>query len=138
MGKIVRSEKNKQRQEEIKASYSRRAEKNFAFLPDPEVLENYNYVVEGSAERILALLEEEQKHRHEWENRALRLHSSAHLLGVVAALLFSVFLIVGITVLGVSGKFSLAVIVSILGFGTLAIGYYGNTRNNKWVRDTKG
>ena len=34
-------------------------------LPHPEVLESYNYVVDGSAKMILTMFETEQKHRHE-------------------------------------------------------------------------
>jgi len=56
--------------EEQEAGYRQKMEKRErarSFLPDPEVLENYNYVVEGSAARILAMVEMEQKHRQQFE-----------------------------------------------------------------------
>src|SRR5579864_6473516 len=50
-------------------------------LPHPEVLESYNYVVEGSAKMILTMFEVEQRHRHDWERQALRIHSYSTILG---------------------------------------------------------
>jgi uncharacterized membrane protein len=54
-----------------KSNFRRSAE----FLPSPEVLEGYNYVVDGAAARILAMFEAEQKHRHNWERGAHKVHT---------------------------------------------------------------
>ena len=41
-------------------------------LPAPESLAKYDSVVPGSAERILAMAEKEQNHRHQTEDKAAR------------------------------------------------------------------
>lgn len=89
------------------------------FLPDPEVLENYNYVIEGSGERILAMIEAEQKHRHEWENRALRTHAASQVMGIVAALIVMVGVVMCTTFLAATGKEAAAIMVASIGFGVV-------------------
>src|SRR6476619_252000 len=73
-------------------------------LPHPEVLESYNYVVEGSAKMILTMFEIEQKHRHEWEAQALRIHSYSTILGQVLGFLIAVAVFVSATLIGMYGN----------------------------------
>lgn len=40
-------------------------------LPPPALYQEFEKVLPGSAERILAMAEKEQSHRHEWEGVAL-------------------------------------------------------------------
>ncbi len=40
-------------------------------LPPPSYLGDYETIVPGTADRILAMAEREQKHRHDWERSAL-------------------------------------------------------------------
>lgn len=57
-------------------------------LPPPVVLEGYEAVVPGSAERIMAMAEKEQDHRHSREDEIVRIFSRgqwlAFVLGVLA------------------------------------------------------
>ncbi len=115
--------------------YNERQERLRSFLPDPEVLENYNYVVEGSAEKIIKMLEDEQKHRHGWENRSLQMHTSCHMLGIIASLFFSVCLVMSVTVLGLKGYFTLAVILAALGFGATAFALQVNSKVKRFKDD---
>lgn len=57
-------------------------------LPPPAVLERYDEVLPGSAERILAMAENEQRHRHGYDNSLLSLFTRgqwfAFVLGLAA------------------------------------------------------
>lgn len=41
-------------------------------LPPPSYLRDYETIIVGAADRIIAMAEKEQKHRHGWERSALR------------------------------------------------------------------
>src|SRR5436853_7144734 len=73
-------------------------------LPHPEVLESYNYVVEGSAKMILTMFEIEQKHRHEWETQALRIHSYSTILGQILGFLIAVSVFIAASIIGIYGN----------------------------------
>lgn len=77
-------------------------------LPHPEVLESYNYVVDGSAKMILTMFEMEQKHRHEWEKQALRVHGISSLVGQVLGFFIAISVFVSATVIGYYGNTPLA------------------------------
>lgn len=70
-------------------------------LPNPELLESYNYVVEGSAKKILDMFEREQKHRHEWEKQALKVHTSSTILGQVLGFFIAVSIFASAAVIGI-------------------------------------
>ena len=50
----------------------------FGPLPPPDVLERYEQLAPGFAERILAMAENEQKHRHQRETEALQQEIANH------------------------------------------------------------
>jgi uncharacterized membrane protein len=84
-------------------------------LPRPEVLEAYNYVVEGSAQTILEMFEREQKHRHQWEERALRIHSLSTVLGQALGFAVALSVFVSASIIGIYGNMALAAIIWIFG-----------------------
>ena len=55
-------------------------------LPPPPMYSEYEAVLPGSADRILAMAEKEQAIRHEWEGRAQRLSARGQWLGFIIAL----------------------------------------------------
>lgn len=64
-------------------------------LPPPEVIEKYDTIVPGSAERIITMAEKEQEHRHKSESGILK----AEILLNTFGLLFGFFVaIAGICV----------------------------------------
>lgn len=89
--------------------------KSIEALPSPEVLESYNYVVEGSAKAILEMFEREQKHRHAWEERALRVHASSTLLGQVLGFFIAIAIFVSACVIGIFGETTLAATIWVFG-----------------------
>lgn len=90
-------------------------------LPHPEVLESYNYVVEGSAKMILTMFEIEQKHRHEWEQQALRIHSYSTVLGQVLGFLIAVAVFVSATLIGMYGNTTIAATIWVFGMSIVVM-----------------
>ena len=50
-------------------------------LPPPAQLEQYNQIVPGAAERLLAMVEREQRHRHSVERAAVEVERE-HFVGI--------------------------------------------------------
>lgn len=90
-------------------------------LPHPEVLESYNYVVEGSAKMILTMFEIEQKHRHEWEQQAIRIHSFSTILGQILGFLIAVAVFVSATVIGIYGNTMIAASIWVFGMSIIVM-----------------
>lgn len=80
-------------------------EKAADFLPHPEVLEAYNYVIEGSAERIISMIEKEQAHRHALENRQVSVMQAGLLFGqlLAAGVAIAVLVLTGMLVMNDQG-----------------------------------
>jgi len=90
-------------------------------LPHPEVLESYNYVVEGSAKMILTMFEHEQKHRHEWELLALNVHKFSSILGQVLGFLIAVAVFVSATFIGMYGNTTIAAFIWVFGMSIIVM-----------------
>jgi uncharacterized membrane protein len=90
-------------------------------LPHPEVLESYNYVVEGSAKMILTMFEIEQKHRHEWEIQALRVHSYSSILGQILGFLIAISVFVSASLIGIYGNTTIAAFIWIFGLSIVVM-----------------
>lgn len=58
-------------------------------LPPPAVLQRYDQVVPGAAERILRMAEGQSKHRQELEKTVVRSGSRDSLLGIVSGVVVS-------------------------------------------------
>ncbi len=90
-------------------------------LPHPEILEGYDYVIEGSAERILAMFEKEQNHRHRWESQALRLHSISTILGQLLGFGIAVSVFVAATIIGMHGDATIAAFIWVFGMAIVVM-----------------
>ncbi len=90
-------------------------------LPHPEVLESYNYVVEGSAKMILTMFEIEQKHRHEWETQALSVYRFSTLLGQLLGFFIAVSVFVSASVIGVYGNTTIAAFIWVFGMAIVVM-----------------
>lgn len=91
--------------------------KNIEVLPPPEMLEAYDYIVEGSAKTIIEMFEREQKHRHAWESRALRVHVISTVLGQILGFLIALSIFVSACVIGIFGDMTIAATIWIFGLG---------------------
>jgi len=90
-------------------------------LPHPEVLESYNYVVDGSAKMILTMFEIEQKHRHEWENQAIRIHNTSTILGQVLGFFIAVAVFISATIIGIYGNTAIAAFIWVFGMAIIVM-----------------
>ncbi|TAE83558.1 MAG: DUF2335 domain-containing protein [Alphaproteobacteria bacterium] len=95
--------------------------KTIDVLPDPEILEAYDYIVEGSAQQIMDMFVREQKHRHEWELKALRTHHLSTVLGQWLGFFICVSVFVSASVIGVFGNQVLAATVWIFGLSIIVM-----------------
>lgn len=90
-------------------------------LPHPEVLESYNYVVDGSAKMILTMFEIEQKHRHEWETQALSVYRFSTILGQLLGFLIAVSVFVSASIIGVYGNTTIAAVIWVFGMSIVVM-----------------
>jgi len=90
-------------------------------LPHPEILEGYDYVIEGSAERILTMFEREQQHRHDWESRALKIHSISTVLGQLLGFLIAVSVFGAAMVIGLYGDSNTAAFIWVFGLAIVVM-----------------
>ncbi len=95
--------------------------KTVEILPNPETLEAYNYVVEGSAKQILDMFEREQQHRHEWEASALKVHRISSVLGQILGFLIAIAIFVSASVIGVYGSTTTAAVIWVFGLSIIVM-----------------
>jgi uncharacterized membrane protein len=95
--------------------------KTIEVLPSPEVLESYDYVVEGSAERIIGMFEREQKHRHDWEARALRVHMVSSILGQILGFLIAMAIFISASLIGIYGDKTLGATIWVFGMSIVVM-----------------
>lgn len=91
------------------------------FLPHPDILESYNYVVEGSAKMILTMFEHEQKHRHEWERVSLRIYSFSSILGQLLGFFIAVAVFASATMIGIYGNTTIAAFIWVFGMAVVVM-----------------
>ncbi len=90
-------------------------------LPHPEVLESYNYVVDGSAKMILTMFEMEQKHRHDWEIQALKIHGTSSLVGQILGFFIAVAVFVSASIIGMYGNSTIAATIWVFGMAIIVM-----------------
>ncbi len=90
-------------------------------LPDPEILEAYDYIVEGSAKTIIEMFTNEQKHRHEWENRSLKVHMLSTVLGQVLGFVVACAIFVSATVIGIYGDATIGAFIWVFGMALVVM-----------------
>lgn len=91
------------------------------FLPHPEVLESYNFIVEGSAKMILGMFENEQKHRHEWERISIKIYSYSTLLGQILGFFIALAVFISATVIGIHGDGTTAAMIWLFGMSIVVM-----------------
>jgi uncharacterized membrane protein len=84
-------------------------------LPHPEILEHYDRIVPGGAERIFTQFESQAKHRQSIESRVIRSNSFAQIFGAISAFILGLLAIGG-------GLFLVYVGKSLEGFGVFFTG----------------
>lgn len=88
-------------------------------LPDPTILESYDYVVEGAAGQILSMFEAEQKHRHAWETRALKAYTISSVLGQILGFVIAISVFGSAAIIGLYGDSAIASFVWVFGMSII-------------------
>ncbi len=112
---------NRDRQHHGANSNRDRQQRAVEFLPHPDILESYNYVVEGSAKMILSMFEQEQKHRHEWEKASLKIYSFSSMLGQILGFFIAISVFVSATFIGVFGNTTIAAVIWVFGMAIVVM-----------------
>jgi uncharacterized membrane protein len=73
-------------------------------LPLPQLLEGYENVVPGSAERIIRMAEDQQGHRFKMENKALTIESVSSICGIIAGFIIGMTTVIGGIIVAMSGR----------------------------------
>ena len=89
-------------------------------FPTAHDLAEYDAVFEGGAELVLKLIEREQNHRHEWENKALRMQNLGRRFGQALFILIVLYLVYATLNLVKSEHLFSAFSLLLIGFGGLA------------------
>lgn len=95
--------------------------KHYGAFPSPDVLEAYEALSEGAATQLIAMAEEEQLHRHEWEAAYLRSYTKSHRIGMLFGFITTVLLIIAALWLALSGNGAASAALSISGFSALVV-----------------
>lgn len=116
VSEAIKNLKPEQREIVIKSFQAVRQESFSGPIPHPELLQGYEDVKQGFAERIVSMAEEQQKHRFECENKMVAGTVSESKRGQWMAFIVAVLFLIAAVVLGLLGHDWLG---GIIGGGTL-------------------
>ncbi len=107
-------------------------------LPHPEILEKFNEIVPGSAERILKMAEDQSHHRRELERKVITSDISRSKWGQILGFIIA---ICGLLVSAFIAIYGNAIAGGIIGVGTLvslvSVFMYGSKMRNEEREDKK-
>lgn len=101
-------------------------------LPMPSAFAQYDKALPGAAERILQMAEQEQNHRHEMDNKRMRMESRDSIIGIFAGLALGVAALAAGTTVALNvpsvGGTVIAGLFGISGIGAIAMAIIKGTR----------
>jgi len=105
-------------------------------LPPPEVLEKYNQVLPGLAERIMAMAEQQSKHRQGLERTVVDSNAFVQKLGPFLGFFVAVTAVIGGIFLILKGKdgYGLAAIIGALA-SLAGVFIYGKSKQKKELEE---
>lgn len=109
-------------------------------LPPPGMMEHYERISPGSADRIIMMAEKQSAHRQDIESRVITSNISNERLGQIFAFILGLIGLIGAIVLAYTGKISiglimfLAILVSLV--GVFIIGRYAQAKERETKLDT--
>ncbi len=101
-------------------------------LPHPVILEQYEKICPGAAERILKMAEEQSNHRRTLEAIVIRSNTRNSFWGILSGLLIGIFGLIVVAICAFLGYQGLAGIIATLDICSLVgIFVYGSQQNKK-------
>jgi len=64
-------------------------------IPPPQILEGYENIIPGAADRILAMAENEAQHRHSVDNKCIKVDARDSLLGIITVFILGISCVFG-------------------------------------------
>lgn len=108
--------------------------KSHFLLPPPAILEAYEEMSPGSTERIIDMAENEQAHRHNWEDRALTAYIWSNRLGMLFGSIVAIAIVSGTLYLASMGDRKAALNLCAFGFASLTISSLVTLKVRKFER----
>lgn len=103
-------------------------------IPHPSILEGYEKILPGSADRILRMAEAQVSHRHDLEKSMVKTESRDSLLGILCAFALGVAcLITAVIIVLIVPNAASAIFASLLGMsgmGSIIIAFIKSTRSS--------
>lgn len=104
-------------------------------IPPPNIIEGYEKVLPGSADRILKMAEEQSEHRQEMEKIAVNAESRDSLLGIVCALILALACLITAAIIvfmvPTAAGATFAAVLGAGGIGSIIGVFLTNTRRNR-------
>lgn len=101
-------------------------------IPPPSIIEGYERVLPGSADRIIAMAEKQSEHRQKMENKMISAESRDSLLGVIFAFLLGMGCIIAAVIMVYkapeNGGAIAGALLGVTGIGSITSGFIINTR----------
>lgn len=88
-------------------------------LPPPEILAKYNQVLPGSAERIMAMAEEQQRHREHLEKVVIESNAAVQKLGPILGFIVAMSAVIGGVVVILMGRSAAGLVTILASLGSL-------------------
>ncbi len=104
-------------------------------LPSPALLESYEEISPGLADKLADLIKQEQKHRHEWENKYLKAMARSGRMGQLFGLLIAIATLYTTIILAIKQDTPYtAIAVCISGFGFLICVVIASIKTKTYMR----
>ena len=117
---------------QLQALATARAESFSGPLPPPQILEKYNQIVPGAADRIIAMAESQSKHRQELETKAIESDIKNSRLGLHYGLIIGLATVAGGAFCIYSGYEIGGTVLGGTGLtGLVSVFVYGSTQRRK-------
>lgn len=100
-------------------------------LPHPVILEGYERVLPGMADRVLSMAEEQAKHRRDIESQVIRANTKAELVGIVVTFLITIACIGGSIYLIATDKQVVGFLTMVSTLLALVYNFYSGNRSEK-------
>lgn len=101
-------------------------------IPPPSIIEGYERVLPGSADRIIAMAEKQSEHRQKMESKMISAESRDSLLGVIFAFLLGMGCIIAAVIMVYkvpeNGGAIAGALLGVTGIGSITSGFIINTR----------
>jgi uncharacterized membrane protein len=104
-------------------------------VPSPEILEHYEQILPGAADRIIKMAETQMHHRHLLESNILKGNNRDSLLGIIFAFIISITITLGGTFVIYHGHGVAGTLLSGTGVAGLVSAFIYGTRSGRKNND---